>query len=241
MPNWVYNNLWVGGKTEDVAKFMEKARQPRPEGLDENNNLVYDAEPQALSFFNFIAPPMDAITSGEYFGTHGYEGGKTLGHTEFNWYEFQTREWGTKWDASDIDVDELEENSTGVSYRFQTAWSPPMPVFHAMVKQHPELTFEVEWEEEQGFGEELETEDTEEGRVLTITRSWDIPDCHNDYVERDNEDGCRCAWTDDPHDWYDDCSDLKESMETWHSENECEDSDCEYARNGSGEEPNLVY
>jgi hypothetical protein len=47
-------------------------------------------------------------------------------------------------------------------------------------------------------------EDGEE-RSLIETKSWDIPASHADYVERDNEDGCLCSYSDDEDDWYDDC------------------------------------
>ena len=40
---------------------------------------------------------------------------------------------------------------------------------------------------------------------MVETKSWDIPDSHSDYVERDNEDGCICSHYDDEDDWYADC------------------------------------
>lgn len=232
MPNWVYNTITISGEAEAIARFREQAGKPHPIGWDEaEGKLEYDQQP--ISFWNFIAPPAEAVESGEYFGTHGYtkEGGK-VGHTPNNWYEFQCDKWGTKWDACEANLD--EESPTHLGYRFDTAWSPPSPVFEAMVEQFPELDFSIWWEEEQGFGEELETTTTEQGKALIITRSWDTPDSHADYEEKDDLDSCRCAWDDDPHDWYEDCEGRDEEIAKLHSEPD-PDCDCEL------EEKDLVY
>jgi hypothetical protein len=97
-----------------------------------------------------------------------------------------------------------------------------------MVSQHPELDFEIWWEEEQGFGEELESveemnEAGEKVKVLTKTKSWDIPNSHKDYTERDLDD-CVChRWYDSPEDWFDDCPDKAKAIQA------------------ESEEPNLLY
>jgi hypothetical protein len=155
-----------------------------------------------------------------YFGTEtdakpeGYEdwdSDKQLAHNlKFSgrgWYDWNIREWGTKWDAGDLDfTDHTEDKAPSLTYSFQTAWSIPEPVFRAMVEQHPTLDFDFECEEEQGWGVKFTSSDGDEGeRSLIETESWDIPDSHADYVSRDREDSCSCAWSDDQEDWYDDC------------------------------------
>ena len=52
--------------------------------------------------------------------------------------------WGTKWDAGDVCCDEIGR------YEFDTAWSPPIPWFVAIVVKYPELNFEL-WYSEQGM------------------------------------------------------------------------------------------
>lgn len=233
MPNWVYNTITISGEAEAIARFKEQAGKPYPSGWNEAEGKP-DYEQQPISFWNFIAPPAEAVESGEYFGTHGWENGEQKGDTPTNWYNFNTDKWGTKWDACEAEL--TEESKTHLGYRFDTAWSPPDPVFEAMVNQFPELDFSIYWEEEQGFGAELETTTTEEGKALVITREWDIPDSHSDYQAKDDLDSCRCAWEDDPHDWYEDCEGRDEEIATWHSENGRDDCDCE-----SPEEPNVIY
>lgn len=205
MPNWVSNWISVSGKKEDVERFIEKAKQPRPTGMnEETKEIEYSLDEQeGFTFWNFIAPPQEAVESGEYFGIHGWANGERKGDTKNNWYEWNTREWGTKWDACHLDPREIEVDgdNASMSYSFETAWSIPEPVFEAMVEQHPELTFSFECEEEQGWGAEYEGIKGE----ISLVKQWDIPDSHADYVERGREDSCNCGWSENTEDWYDDC------------------------------------
>lgn len=199
MPNWVYNNLTIQGDTNDLDVFITKATAVRPEKLDEKTGkIVYTTEPE-FSFWNFIAPPQEAVDSGEYFGTHGFSGGKETGNTPNNWYNFQTTKWGTKWDAGNPDVTRVSPDVVNITY--ETAWSIPEPVMTAMVEQHPELDFSFHCEEEQGWGAEY----SGENGLLVETNSWSEPSCHSDYAERDNEDSCVCSWQEDEDDWFEDC------------------------------------
>jgi hypothetical protein len=195
MPNWVYNYVVITGKTEELQAFLTKATEPRPyeNGLSEDRDF---------SFWNFVAPPEDKL--GEYFGIHGWADGKQQGDTPTNWYNWNNENWGTKWDANDqyaTELDELGDGTARVSISYNTAWSIPEPVMRAMVGQHPELHFKFSCEEEQGWGADFAGEDGE----LEETKSWDIPNSHADYVDRDNEDGCACGYSDDEDDWYKDC------------------------------------
>ena len=231
MPNWVDNELTVSGSPEAIAKFKEQAGKAYPVGVDEKTNeLEYETLP--ISFWNFIAPPQEAIESGEFFGTHGFSEGKRVGDTPNNWYNFQSDKWGTKWNACEAQLS--SESKTELYYFFQTAWSPPEPVFEAMVEQFPELEFQIKWEEEQGFGAELFGSDG----TLEVINEWDIPESHTDYAKKDDLDGCECANSSDPHEWYKDCEGLEEALQEWHSENpDYDECECSTAR----PEPDLVY
>lgn len=81
------------------------------------------------------------------------------------WYEWRLAHWGTKWDASfgepflglsagdEADVDVSVESKratitpTVAIYKFDTAWSPPVPVIEAASEQHPELEFTLRFGE----------------------------------------------------------------------------------------------
>jgi len=221
MPNWVYNSMNVNGTKEDLIAFRDKARKPRPDGMNsEDGTLTYSEGDQCdLSFWNFKEPEDKAL----YFGASDYkpEGyndwsmeermAHSMKFTSDGWYDWNIREWGTKWDAGDVDLtDQTEEKSAYLNYSFQTAWSIPEPVFTAIVRQHPELSFDFSSEEEQGWGAEFTSsdgddvgEDGKPTKSLIMTREWDIPDCHQDYVDRDRD--CWACESGDEDNLYADC------------------------------------
>ena len=192
MPNWANNRITVKGSEEDIAKFVEHIRQ-RPRLI--NTDKEWDE--QQFTFHSFITPD-ESVTYEEYHGTNGFVDGKSVGDTKGNWYNWNNNHWDTKWDANSVD---LEVTRDIVFIGFDTAWGPPEPVFRAMTEMFPTLTFNIWWEEEQGFGATLYATEGE----LEVTERWDIPNSHYDYESRGNEDGCRCAWSENESDWYDDC------------------------------------
>lgn len=54
-----------------------------------------------------------------------------------NWYDWCCREWGTKWDASDVVVDRCPK----LEIRFETAWSPPMAWLKSVSLKFPKSKF----------------------------------------------------------------------------------------------------
>lgn len=235
MPNWVYNSVSVSGETKDLLAFAEKAKRPHttqwlsPDWIrneDGTNTKVEDKDrtiieneetPTAISFWNFLRPTDEEIPY--YFG-HKVKAedvpddslpteermAKALKFEGSGWYDWNIRNWGCKWDAGsdelDEDLSQLDGNiHNTLTYRYETAWSIPEGAMVAMVSQHPELSFDFHCEEEQGWGAEF----TGNGGSLVMTREWDVPDSHADYVDRDNEGACVCAWQEDTEDWYQDC------------------------------------
>lgn len=213
MPNWVYNTLEISGSEEQIQKVKAQLNAPyerksRNYGKDVEQkgefSIVKYSNP-VISFWNICRPPEDKLD--EYEAVSGYVDGKKSGDTPFNWYVFNNREWGTKWDIAVSDeakfpeTELISETTTSVSYRFNTAWSPPLAVIEKLSLQYPELEITLEYEEEQGWGGEIFWDKT----GSSIVREWDEPNSHKDYVDRDNEDGCMCNNSEDPDDWYEDC------------------------------------
>ncbi len=226
MPNWVYNNITITGNKKDLLAFAEKASQQH-ETLWKSGDGTIESElsdKSDLSFWNFIRPTEEELPY--YFGhkvkpedvedpnaTAEERLAKKLTFSGADWYDWNVREWGTKWDASSVeletDLSALDDGpNRSILYRFETAWSIPEPIFRAMVEQHPELDFDFYSEEEQGWGAQFTSSDGEEEgekRSLVLTKEWDIPDSHADYVDRDNEEGCICSYEEDQDNWYSDC------------------------------------
>jgi|5_EtaG_2_1085323.scaffolds.fasta_scaffold01346_13 hypothetical protein len=61
------------------------------------------------------------------------------------WYEWRLVNWGTKWDAYDYYINEV--NDTYFEVSFDTAWSPPTAYYLALSKKYPLLRIEVEYSE----------------------------------------------------------------------------------------------
>lgn len=232
MPNWVYNVVNVNGKREDLDAFIEKAsRQHETLWLtdkwkrneDGTNTEVPESERKIerelsgespLSFWNFVCPTDEELPY--YFGhktkpededdpdaTADERMAKALTFSGSGWYDWNVRNWGVKWDAGDV---ELEDFGSYLTYRFQTPWGIAEPAFEAMVKQHPELDFDFDCEEEQGWGAEFTSSDGEdegEERSLIQTNEWEIPESHADYVKLGRGE-CICDWQDEDS-WFDDC------------------------------------
>ena len=53
-----------------------------------------------------------------------------------DWYEWCIKNWGTKWDAYDVNL--IKEG-----LRFYTAWSCPAPIFEAIAQKYPDAEFRV--------------------------------------------------------------------------------------------------
>lgn len=194
----------VSGSAEDVKKFITDMSQPiqtfKPKEEGQGYGHVdgeHITEEVVFSFFNIIAPTdLESYFTGD------------------TWYGWNNTNWNTKWDArcdektvEDLDQYVTEDGNANVTYRFDTAWSPPMPVYRALAEKYPDLEFDIEWNEEQGFGAELSGSAGE----LSVIREWDIPESHKDYMERGED--CQFCCYGELDDMADDCPDKVEATE----------------------------
>lgn len=126
MPNWCNNSLTVSH--EDATKI----------------DVLVEAWVQG-KFFGTILPEPDYTTTpvkktfpdiSLQYATTDEEKAKVLEPTisENNWWDWRVQHWGTKWE---IDTDDRGthrfENHLIVS--FDTAWSPPIGIFEALMEQ----------------------------------------------------------------------------------------------------------
>lgn len=192
MPNWVYNTLTVSGDTaEDIAEFQKVMSRPIPK-IGNLGELIPDTlESVEFSFWNIKAPEPEIWE--EYFSQSS--GG---GATPNCWYDWNLRNWNTKWDAGSV-ITEGNDNEWTVS--FETAWSPVENLIDILSLQYRHLSFHYSYEEENGWGGEA----TYEAGEPRDKSEYDEPNSHEDYVNRGRVGDCACGWNDDKDDWYDDC------------------------------------
>lgn len=135
MPNWSNNTIEIHGAQNDLANFIVKCGGILNKGTEHESVTSMD-------FNNFIPQP-DNIFLGD-LGLKEEKECKEKGIP--TWYNWNIDNWDTKWNACganyDFDPQGRNEWDWGtLKFYFDTAWSPPVKVFVAMVKQHPELSF----------------------------------------------------------------------------------------------------
>jgi hypothetical protein len=202
MPNWVSNNVTVTAESKaELDAFLEKAKGKQSKITEEEHEFHFGAfaHPSDEDLPYYRGELEDAKPEGWDELSHAEQLAHSLKFSGRGWYDWNVTNWGTKWDACDTYVGRTDELNASIS--FQTAWSPPEPIFRAIAEQFPNLTFDISYEEEQGWGGEW----LGSNGTLSFVREWDIPNSHSDYVERDNVDGCICSYEDDKDEWYDDC------------------------------------
>ena len=72
----------------------------------------------------------------------GYGKGLYFESTDINddrWYNWRCANWGTKWDAYSLEIDECDMPN-GFEVTFETAWSPPEEVHSAISEQFDDLS-----------------------------------------------------------------------------------------------------
>ena len=72
----------------------------------------------------------------------GFGKGSYFESTDINddiWYNWRCANWGTKWDAYSLEIDECDMPN-GFEVTFETAWSPPEEVHSAISEQFDDLS-----------------------------------------------------------------------------------------------------
>ena len=190
MPNHVYNTVKLTGNYDDLHILKKLLSMPQPIQLAEGRLDFQD-----INFYSLISP--DESIWEEYNGPEpkGRSLEESLKFASNHWYDWNIRNWGTKWNAYDKvvchNLDDESVDSYYITYEFNTAWSPPEGIMKALAKKIYELKLNVSfswtYEEEQGWGGVVEN--TSNGDVVEID-SWDIPDSHAVMLSRKGE--CYC-------------------------------------------------
>ncbi len=133
MPNWCSNSLKLVATTADSEKKMSAIVQELARAVAAKENP---------EIFQIIRPvPKDLKITAGFLGHGTPEQAKlealqadNLKHYGYkDWHGFCVAEWGTKWDMSIADSPEVYEiEGNAVTIYFDTAWSPPEGIYHAL-------------------------------------------------------------------------------------------------------------
>lgn len=231
MPNWVFNSLVVSGEQSELDRMVAHLNSPfdkhYPDTKWNDETKSWDSTPAVqhysnpvFAFWNILRPSdLD-----KYYGEEVHKNNEKLYDengeldgvafmAEFvrsmsedeDWYHWNVRNWGTKWDVAVSDEGysntsmEVTDNGS-IMYRFETAWSPVGEALTALSEMFPSLEFDYEYEEEQGWGGKAVIIDGE----YSQTDEWDIPMCHADHSRTWFE--CSCEDGANPESaYYSDC------------------------------------
>jgi len=168
MANICNNDLIITGKKEDLETFKQFYKgteiDNRTTWID-FNKIKSNAEDKER-----VKHDWEKLTDEE----------KKRWQNDFNYYWFnhgginwQVKNWGTKWNPI---VEEPKIHDGKLMYYFDTAWSPCDEIVRTLIEKHPELEFELGFEE---WGNCFKGEITgENGEVMTdITENCDIAEC----------------------------------------------------------------
>ena len=195
MPNWVNNAVSFTAETkQELDEFIEIMTQPRPY-LKQDPNREYRSMPYApenleygdreFSFWNVVQP--DESILHEYWGD---DVEPTIDKRKNHWYDWNSRNWGCKWDAKV--EDEVREDDLNWNVIFDTPWGPPLEFYEALVVRFPNINMEAVCIEEQGWGVIYVTNNGE----LTVEEEWNIPESHKEHEETVGRYGhlCLCSF-----------------------------------------------
>ena len=164
MPNWCYNSLTIEGSAEDISAIKQQVSQPFTrdhENYDMDQKKMvwktYQYNNPVFAFWNIVKP-----TDLETYALQKdpKQDPNIINFEGDNWYDWNVRNWGTKWDVSVSDDEQwpetelVEDWSDRLIYSFNTAWSPPLQAIEELSKQYPNVEFTLSYEEETGWGGE---------------------------------------------------------------------------------------
>ena len=184
MPNWCFNSLTIQGPKDQIDYIKDRLNKPFTVLHDSWNPKTQEMEisettysAPVFAFWNIHSPLEDGITMDEYVKQPARLGISPdepnwfakeveFAKTQHDWYNWNTSNWGTKWDVAVRDGEEypdtelIEHKSEGedqwLVYKYQTAWSPAGTIVEKLSKLVPNCVLTLEYEEETGWGGELE-------------------------------------------------------------------------------------
>jgi hypothetical protein len=212
MPNWCYNSLAVEGDPALIADMKRQLNKPFVKSHDSWNSTTGQMEVSdttysnpVFAFHNIFNHRQDGISDEEYIKQPDFKQPleESLMFKGNHWYDWNVRNWGTKWDVAVHDNDKypeteiIDEIDNAIAYRFNTAWSPPLEAITKLSEQYPTLHFNMHYEEETGWGGEVEFKNG----FITTVEEYDnkCRDCESintlDYCDNDCGEICSdCNW-----------------------------------------------
>jgi len=111
MPNWCMNTVEFEGTPEQIQQVKDAIQKD--------------------ALFGTLCPMPESVFRGDL----GQEERKDCEDKGIdNWYDWSVSNWGTKWEASDLNMDDegQYDDYAHVTVSFSTAWSPPVNFYETL-------------------------------------------------------------------------------------------------------------
>lgn len=158
MPNWCENVLIAEGTKEQIEDFVKSVRGKDEDGhsqfIDFNKIIPYPKEEMRKEELKYLQYQMKSIKTETELERFKKDNSITndvlkemmlLSLEDENAIAFlgwHTCNWGTKWNASFYGEEQFKRiDNTTITYTFDTAWSPPLPVVVAMSEKFKDMIF----------------------------------------------------------------------------------------------------
>jgi len=222
MPNWVFNTLTIQGPKEQVDFIKKKLNTPYQKTFENWNTETQQMEfkeylfPNPVFAFHNIYNHIEDGVSDEIYlqqPDHSLDIKEALLFKGNHWYDWNVRNWGTKWDVgvswdeeypdTELLEHESKDEDQWLVYKFNTAWSPPTPAMEKLSALVPNCVVTLDFEEEQGWGGEYEFVNGE--MTAESNYGWKCRECDNEeedtpYCETCEFDMCPACGYGEPMD-----------------------------------------
>ena len=122
MPNWCRNRVTV---YSDNTQPIEKIKKIFEDKKNIFGQIIKEPDWRRLPNEKGEFPKVK-----QHFGKDGKLMFETTefpdGKNDDRWYHWNITNWGTKWDACNVEIDYADESQIEIT--FDTAWSPPEPI-----------------------------------------------------------------------------------------------------------------
>ena len=121
MPNWCRNRVTASGDEKQISKIAEIFSDKK----SIFNHIIQSPDWKRLPNEKGEFPQLERMKNAKgevMWETYNFPDGKN----DDRWYHWNIQNWGTKWDACNVEIDYADESQIEIS--FDTAWSPPEPI-----------------------------------------------------------------------------------------------------------------
>jgi len=179
MPNWATSRVTLSGNLSTIKEIQNKLATPYPSphnpidlitgefllwNIVKPNNLsaylgeeqkafaeIIKADPELAELNNLEIPNNSIMPDLMAKIHHDMETGE-------GWYEWNCRNWGTKWDigqkayvfyemprllTQDDPINDPDEPELEVCYQMESAWSPPVEALDKLAEQYPTIQIDL--------------------------------------------------------------------------------------------------